>query len=318
LRLLDGEKNLNMTLLALRLSGYVNGVGKAHAETSSSMYPGYRVHAVSNGVYPGRWTHPSFQALFDSHIRDWRHEPSLLLRADQIDADEIWEAHHKARQDLIDKVLERTGVRLDPERPLIGFSRRMTAYKRPDLLFQNLERLRAIAKVHPFQIVLAGKAHPLDTPGKRLIEDLHRWLGELAGDIPSAFLPNYDMQLGLHMVSGSDIWLNTPLRPLEASGTSGMKAAFNGVPSLSVLDGWWMEGGIEGVTGWSIGSRAAPDANDGDSESLYDKLEHTVLPLYYRDRDGWIAVMKNTIAKNGSMFNSFRMMRRYASEAYIR
>jgi starch phosphorylase len=318
LRLLDGEDSLNMTLLALRLSGYVNGVGKAHAETSRSMYPGYRVHAVSNGVYPGRWTHAAFQALFDRHIRDWRHEPSLLLRADQIAGEEVWSAHLQAKQDLIGKVLERTGVRLDPAVPVIGFSRRMTAYKRPDLLFNDLERLRAIARRHPFQIVLAGKAHPLDTPGKGLIEDLHRWLGELAGDIPSAFLPNYDMQLGLHMVSGSDIWLNTPLRPLEASGTSGMKAALNGVPSLSVLDGWWIEGCIEGVTGWSIGSRATPDANGMDADSLYDKLEHTVLPLYYADREGWLAVMKNAIAKNGSTFNSFRMMRRYASEAYIR
>lgn len=318
LRALGGEDKLNMTLLALRLSGYVNGVGKAHAETSRHQYPGYRVHFISNGVYPGIWTHTSFQKLYDAHIRDWRHEPALLVRADQIPDEEIWAAHTQAKQQLINKVYELTGTRLDPELPIIGFSRRMTTYKRPDLLFSNLDHLRALAQQFPFQIVLSGKAHPRDSGGKLLIETLHKWLGNVTGAIPSAFLPNYDMELGLHMVSGSDIWLNTPLRPLEASGTSGMKAALNGVPHLSVLDGWWIEGCMEGVTGWSIGSRATPDANGSDSGSLYNKLEQTVLPLYYHDHEGWLRVMKGAISKNASFFNSFRMMRRYAAEAYIR
>jgi len=318
LQQLGGKGRFNMTLLALHLSGYVNGVGKAHAETSRTLYPGYRLHAITNGVYPGTWTHASFRKLFDQYIHDWRHEPELLVRADQIPAEEIWSAHQQAKTELINTVYERTRVRLDPELPIIGFSRRMTTYKRPDLLFSNLDRLRAIAKKQPFQIVLAGKAHPRDMAGKLLIEALHKWLGSLAADIPAAFLPNYDMTLGLHMVSGSDIWLNTPLRPMEASGTSGMKAALNGVPSLSVRDGWWTEGCIEGVTGWAIGDGATPDINGLDSGSLYDKLEHTVLPLYYQDRDAWIQVMKGAIAKNGSVFNSFRMMRRYAAEAYLR
>jgi starch phosphorylase len=317
LRQLGGKERFNMTLLALHLSGYVNGVGKAHAETSRTLFPGYRVHAVTNGVYPGTWTHGRFHKLFDRYICEWRHEPGLLVRADQIPDQEIWDAHQDAKRDLIDLVHERTGKQLDPELPIIGFSRRMTTYKRPDLLFADMERLRAIARTHPFQIVLAGKAHPRDTPGKLLIETLHKWLASLADDIPSAFLPNYDMATGLHMVSGSDIWLNTPLRPLEASGTSGMKAALNGVPSLSVLDGWWVEGCIEGVTGWAIGDGRGSEANGADSASLYRKLEATVLPLYSQDRDGWIRVMKGAITKNGSFFNSFRMMRRYAAEAYL-
>jgi starch phosphorylase len=193
----------------------------------------------------------------------------------------------------------------------------MTAYKRADLLFSDLERLKAIARRYPFQVVLAGKAHPRDDMGHQLIEALHRHIRELAGEVPMAFLPNYDMNLALAMVSGSDVWLNTPLRPLEASGTSGMKAAFNGVPQLSVLDGWWVEGWEEGLTGWAIGEDRL-QANGNDAAALYDKLEHVVLPLWHGNRAGWIAVMKGAISRNAAFFNSHRMMRRYATEAYLR
>jgi starch phosphorylase len=181
------------------------------------------------------------------------------------------------------------------------------------LLFTDLVRLKAIAKQWPFQLVLAGKAHPQDEDGKRLIKTLHSHMRELADDIHIVYLPNYDKALAASMVAGVDVWLNTPQRPMEASGTSGMKAAFNGVPNLSILDGWWVEGCIEGITGWAI--------NDGttqeEAESLYTKLEQVVLPLYYEDRAGWIAVMKGSIAKNASFFNSHRMMRRYVSDAYV-
>jgi starch phosphorylase len=193
----------------------------------------------------------------------------------------------------------------------------MTAYKRPELLFSDLERLKAIARQRPFQIVLAGKAHPADEGGKQLIQRLLSHSRALAGLVRVVYLPDYDMDIARLMVAGVDIWLNTPLRPFEASGTSGMKAAFNGVPSLSVLDGWWIEGCIEGVTGWAIGN--AVGADDGDARALYDKLEQVVLPLYYQDDPGgWIKVMKGAISKNASYFNSHRMMRRYATEAYIR
>ena len=193
----------------------------------------------------------------------------------------------------------------------------MTAYKRPDLLFSDLERLKAIARKYPLQVVMAGKAHPHDEGGKQLIASLHSFRKALADSVPMVFFPNYGMQRALDLVSGADVWLNTPLRPLEASGTSGMKAAFNGVPQLSVLDGWWLEGCIEGITGWSIGNASdSPNGNDGPS--LYEKLEQKVLPLYAENRRGWIAVMKGAIGKNASYFNSHRMMRRYATEAYIR
>jgi starch phosphorylase len=320
LKSLAGEDILNMTRLALSLSEYVNGVAKRHAEVSRRMYPGYRVHAVTNGAHPYTWTCESFRRLYDTYLPGWCHEPELLARADRIPDAQIWEAHRQAKGRLIEKVKASAGITFLPERPILGYARRMTAYKRPDLLFSDVERLKAIARQWPFQLVLAGKAHPRDEPGKGLIELLHAHMRLLAGTLPIAYLPNYDMDTALALVCGCDVWLNTPLPPLEASGTSGMKAAFNGVPQLSILDGWWVEGCIEGVTGWAIGDGAQGTA-ESDAASLYRKLEQVVLPLYYAsvsDPSGWIAVMKGAICKNASYFNSHRMMRRYATEAYMR
>lgn len=315
---LAGEEKFNMTRLALNLSGYVNGVAKSHAKLSSSMFPGYRVHSITNGIHSPTWTASSFQKLYDRCFPEWRHEPEILVRADQIPNDEIWHAHVEAKQKLIEKVRSLTNVQLDPDVPIIGFARRMTAYKRVTLLFHDLDRLREIAERHPLQIIMAGKAHPQDEPGKRMIEDIHRYMEQLGDGIKCVFLPNYNIELGLAMISGSDIWLNTPQRPMEASGTSGMKAAQNGVPNLSILDGWWVEGCIENVTGWAIGTQDLPDIDQEDAASLYDKLDELILPLFYSDRSGWIAIMKGAIAKNAYYFNSHRMMRRYAAEAYIR
>ncbi|MFA6972047.1 MAG: alpha-glucan family phosphorylase [Gallionella sp.] len=316
IRHLAGEDNLNMTRLALNLSEYVNGVARKHAEVSNAMFPGYRVHAITNGVHPFTWTAEAFRQLYDHYLPGWCHEPQLLIRADCcIPEAAIWQAHVQAKQHLIEKVQALTGVVLQPEIPIFGFARRMTAYKRPDFLFSDLERLQAIARNHPFQIVLAGKAHPRDENGKRLIEQLHAHARTLAGTITVVYLPDYDMALAQTLTAGADVWLNTPLPPLEASGTSGMKAAFNGVPNLSVLDGWWIEGCIEGVTGWAIGDAAG--IADGDAATLYNKLENLVLPLYYNRGDGgWVRLMKGAISKNASYFNSHRMMRRYATEAY--
>jgi starch phosphorylase len=317
LRALGGPDELDMTYLALNLSEYVNGVAKRHAEVSERLFPGYHIRAISNGVHPSTWTHPAIATLFDQHVPTWRHEPELLVRADCcVPADALWRAHVQAKQDLIRVIAERCRVGLDPDRPILGFARRMTQYKRPELLFTDLARLRRIARDLPFQVVLAGKAHPRDQEGKALIQALHRHSRALSGDVPVVYLPNYDMAMALRMTAGVDVWINTPQRPLEASGTSGMKAAFNGVPSLSVLDGWWIEGCIEGVTGWAIGD-ASPAPAVGDADSLYQKLGEVVLPLYHRARDRWIGLMQATIAKNASVFNSHRMMRRYTTDAYI-
>ena len=319
LKQLAGQDSLNMTRLALNLSEYVNGVAKRHAEVSRTMFPGYRVHAVTNGVHPFTWAGDSFRELFNTHFPGWCHEPELLLRADCCIPDQlILSAHRQCKQQLLEMVSMLTSVRLDPDKLTLGFARRMTAYKRPDLLFSDLARLKALARRWPLQIVLAGKAHPQDESGKQLIELLHRHMRELADDITIAYLPDYGLDIARTMVGGVDVWLNTPLRPFEASGTSGMKAAINGVPNLSVLDGWWVEGCIEGITGWAVGDSEKVDNGD-DAVSLYDKLENKVMPLFYaEDRAGWVAVMKGAIARNAAVFNSHRMMRRYATEAYIR
>ena len=313
-----GQDRLNMTRLALSLSDYVNGVAKRHAETSQRLFPGYRVRAITNGVHSLTWTNASFVRLYDSRMPGWCYEPELLMRADSLADDAVWAAHADAKNELIHAVKQRTGVALRADVPTLGFARRMTGYKRPDLLFSDLARLKAIAVRLPLQIVLGGKAHPRDEGGRQLIETLHAHMRELAGSVPVVYVQNYDMALARTIIAGVDVWLNTPLAPLEASGTSGMKAAFNGVPSLSVLDGWWIEGCIEGVTGWAVGE-GKPSGGSADAAALYRKLEEVVLPLHYRSpRREWIAVMKGAIAKNASFFNSHRMMRRYVTEAYTR
>jgi len=309
LRRLGGSECLNMTQLALSLSDFVNGVAKRHAEVSAKMYPGFEVRTITNGVHPYTWTAPSFRDLYDRYVAGWCHEPELLARADSIPDAGILDAHQRAKRALIERVRELTGKALQPDIAILGFARRMTAYKRPQLLFSDLERLRGIAREQPFQIVLAGKAHPRDEEGKRLIAALHENARALAGSIPVAYLPDYDMALAQLLVSGCDVWISTPLPPLEASGTSGMKAAFNGVPSLAVADGWWIEGCIENVTGWTVDGAAG----------LYEKLSRTVLPLFHSSTsDGWVQLMRGTITRNAAYFNSHRMMRRYATEAYLR
>ncbi|HKQ12670.1 MAG TPA: alpha-glucan family phosphorylase [Steroidobacteraceae bacterium] len=316
LKHLAGESDLNMTRLGLNLSEYVNGVAERHAEVSRGMFPGYQMHAITNGVHPFTWVCPSVRELYDRYVPGWCHEPELLVRVDRAIPDAtLWGAHVKAKQILIERIRAITGVTFDEQMPTLGFARRMTGYKRPDLLFADPQRLQAIARRQPLQIVLAGKAHPHDESGKRLIEQVHAHARSLNGALRIVYLPNYDFDLARLLVAGTDIWLNTPLPPLEASGTSGMKAAFNGVPHLSMLDGWWLEGCIEGQTGWAIESTRALD---GDARALYEKLEGIVLPLYRNDRSGWLRVMKGAISINASYFNSHRMMRRYATEAYLR
>jgi starch phosphorylase len=311
LKVFGGPDRLNMTRLALNLSGYVNGVAQRHAVTAREMFPGFDVRAVTNGVHVGTWAHPAFASLYQANFPQWMHEPEVLVRADNLLDGELWSAHEAAKRDLCDLVREQSGVVLDPNVPILGFARRMTGYKRPDLLFSDIGRLAGIAAKYPFQLVFAGKAHPADSAGKNSLQNIHRCMRELSGRISVAFLHNYDMACAQVLVAGADVWLNTPLPPLEASGTSGMKAAVNGVLNLSILDGWWIEGCIEGVTGWAIGDGA-------DATPLYERLEHVVLPLYYEDRTKWTWMMKQAVSKIACYFNSHRMMRRYAAEAYLR
>jgi starch phosphorylase len=316
LRMLGGPERLNLTVLGLNASGFVNGVARRHGEVSRGMFPGHAIHYITNGVHSRSWTSGPLRALFDRYLPGWSEDPAMLRHALRLPAEELWAAHLEAKAELLHAVRERTGVALAAEPLLVGFARRATAYKRADLVVSDLDRLRAMARATgPLQVLFAGKAHPRDAEGKRLIERIVTAGAALAPDVPVVYLPDYDLELAARLVSGSDLWLNTPEPPLEASGTSGMKAAHNGVPSLSVVDGWWGEGLVEGVTGWAIengdGSRAAA------AESLYRKLESVVLPLYHRNREGWIDVMRHAIALNASHFNTHRMVQQYAANAYV-
>ncbi|MCB9702204.1 MAG: alpha-glucan family phosphorylase [Myxococcales bacterium] len=309
---------LNMSILGLELSGYVFGVAQRHGEVSRGMFPGREIHAITNGIHSVTWTGPSMAALFDRHIPHWRRHNYALRLAQSIPLEEIQAAHAVAKRTLIDEANSH-GYELSEDLFTIGFARRSTSYKRPLLLLRDIRRLCDIAsRWGTLQVVYAGKSHPRDHEGKRLIESVLRLQQELHPHVRLAFIPGYNMNLGLKMVSGVDIWLNTPMAPLEASGTSGMKAAHNGVPSLSVRDGWWCEGYIEGYTGWAIDPthHAGEEANDADASQLYRLLDEEILPLYRRDPKGWAEVMRNAIAINGSYFNVERMVGEYLTRAY--
>lgn len=320
------EGVLNLTFLAMNLSHYINGVAKRHGEVSRGMFARYQIDSITNGVHAATWACKPLLHLFDRHIPGWRADNFSLRYALGIPAGEIRNAHAAAKTELLQHVGQLTGVELDGDVFTIGFARRATAYKRPDLLFHDLNRLRHIAeRTGPLQVIYAGKAHPHDETGKQLIRRVFDAANALGDCIRIVYLPDYGMQLGRIMTSGVDLWLNTPEPPLEASGTSGMKAAVNGVPSLSILDGWWIEGCIEGVTGWAIGedghsehqSDERPSNREQDAASLYDKLEHSILPLFLNDVSGYVNVMRHAIALNGSFFNTQRMMQQYVLRAYF-
>ncbi len=322
LRKFGGHDRLNMTLFALNLSNYINGVAKKHREVSREMFPGYEIHAITNGIHSYTWTCESFRKIYDKYLPGWANEPDLLVRVDGIPDEDVWQAHVEAKRVLIDYVNKTTSINMDYDALTLGFARRATAYKRADLLFSDLEKLKKVNRKGEIQVIFAGKAHPKDEPGKKMIEQIFRHIEKLKDEIKIMYLENYDLNLAAKLVSGVDVWLNTPLRPLEASGTSGMKAAHNGVINLSVLDGWWIEGWIEGVTGWAIGPH--PDEYVSTEESrirevddLYNKLEYTIIPMFYQRRDEWIRMMENSIGKIAYYFNSHRMMHRYVTEAYL-
>jgi starch phosphorylase len=322
LKRLGGQDRLNMTRLALNLSKYVNGVAKRHKDFSLKLFPGHHISAITNGVHSFTWTCDSFRELYNRYLSGWANEPELLVRVDGIPDEEIWQAHMEAKEKLIDFVKQKTNVNLDQDVLTLGFARRATEYKRPNLLFSNLEKLGQINNRGRIQAIFAGKAHPKDSLGKRLIEETYGYIEKLRNTIKIVYLEDYDMKMAAKLTSGVDVWLNTPLPPLEASGTSGMKAAHNGVINFSVLDGWWVEGCVEGVTGWAIGpSPMEPIEEDErrirELEDLHSKLEYLIIPTFYKRRDDWIHMMENSIGKVAYYFNSHRMMRRYVTEAYL-
>ena len=309
---------LNMTHLALSLSRYINGVAMRHVEISRNMFPNYPVNSITNGVHALTWTTAPFQRLYDSYIPEWRNDNLYLRYAISIPLDEIRQAHTEAKRELLSQVEQRTGIQLDPSVMTLGFARRATTYKRADLLLSDVTRLKKIAhQVGPMQIIYGGKAHPRDEGGKAVIRRIFEAAAVVRDDIPIVYIEDYDMALGRYLCAGVDLWVNTPQKPREASGTSGMKAALNGVPSLSVLDGWWIEGHLEGVTGWSIGDSWQAASNTAEeAASLYEKLEYLVLPTFYKRPGAFAEIMRSAIAINGSFFNTQRMVSQYVKNAY--
>lgn len=322
IRMLGGADRLHMTLLGFNLSRFVNGVARRHTEVARGMFPFHEIESVTNGVHAGTWTAEPFRALYDRHIPGWRRDPFALRGAVSIPLDEIAGAHAAAKAALVGRVRTLTGRSLDPDALTVGFARRAAAYKRTDLLLRDVDALRSIVRDSgPLQILYSGKAHPSDETGKAAIRRVADAARQLGPEVTVLYLPDYSMDLAGILVAGADVWLNTPQAPLEASGTSGMKAALNGVPSWSVLDGWWIEGHVEGVTGWSIGSR--PGAAGGhplqqdDLTDLYGKLRHVVAPLFHQRDTGWLNVMRQTIAINAAHFHTHRMVQQYAVRAYV-
>lgn len=312
------QGTLNMTLLALRFSRYINGVAMHHGEISHDMFPEYPIHAITNGVHAQTWTSEPFCELYDRHIPEWRYDDQYFRYIFGVPLEEIQQAHQRAKKILFGELKANTGVQLDDKVMTLGFARRATPYKRADFLFSSLERLQRIAEsIGPLQIVYGGKAHPRDEGGKALIRRVFEAAQALRNQpIRVVYVPNYDWRWGRLITGGVDLWLNTPQRPHEASGTSGMKAALNGVPSLSIPDGWWLEGHLEGATGWDIGQADGISDPVSEAASLYDKLESIIVPTFYRAPDAYAQVMRATIAINAAFFNSQRMLSQYLRNAY--
>lgn len=303
----SSNPTLNLTELALDYSDYINGVAKKHTEVSKTMFPNYHINSITNGVHAGTWVSTHFQKVFDARIPGWKSDPQLLSSATEISNEEIWNAHVECKKQIIDFANATTNAGMDYDYFTIGWARRFTSYKRPDFIFHDLKRLLEIAKNKgPVQIIYSGKAHPKDTAGKELISEIVRMSQQESADVKMVYLPNYDMYLSKFITSGVDVWLNTPAPPNEASGTSGMKCALNGIPQISVLDGWWWEGHKEGKTGWAFST----------PEELYDLLDKEIIPTYYNDRVKWQETMKQAIALNGSFFNTHRMLNEYIKYAY--
>jgi starch phosphorylase len=306
---------MNMTYIALKFSRYVNGVAMQHGIVSQHMFPDYKVHAITNGVHAATWLSEPFQQLLDAQIPAWRTDNQYLRSVYGITPADIAATHRQGKLRLIAEVAVRTGQHFDPNLLTLGFARRVATYKRASLLFTDPARLVAIAeKIGGLQILFAGKAHPADNAGKGLIREVFAAAAHLnSAALKIVYLENYDWDLGALLTQGVDVWVNTPRRPYEASGTSGMKAALNGVPSLSILDGWWIEGCAENTTGWAIEDA---DTEAAEAASLYTKLEKSIAPMY-ANPTAWAAMQRHCIAMNGTFFNTHRMLAQYEINSYF-
>lgn len=317
------DEGLNMTHLGLSFSAYVNGVAKKHGEVTRDLFPGYQIESITNGVHAMTWIAEPFRRLYDRFLPGWRSDPYYLRYALSIPQEEIWNTHQETKRALVSYVNERYHADFREDYFTIGFARRAAAYKRGNMLFADINRLLKIASHSKgLQIVYAGKAHPNDRDGKLLIQEIIKNMRRVQPTVKCVYLEDYDMDIARMLVSGVDVWMNTPTRPQEASGTSGMKAALNGVPHFSILDGWWIEGHIENTTGWSIGPHPehAPEGGDdkAEIEDMYTKLEYVIIPRYENEHDQWVRMMRSAIAINGSFFNTHRMVEQYVLNAYFK
>jgi starch phosphorylase len=351
----EPNTGFNMTAFALRMSGYCNGVSQRHGEVARRMWQTLwpdlpedqiPIGHVTNGAHVPTWTEPKMELLFNQYLgENWieNHDnPVIWEQIEEIPDEELWRTHYWLKIKLIDAIRYRArqrwtedrvspsivvagGAMLDPSILTIGFARRFATYKRADLIFHDMERLKRLLndRWRPVQIVFAGKAHPEDDPGKRILQRIFNAARDPETGGRIAFVEDYGEQLAQYLVHGVDIWLNNPIPPMEASGTSGMKAALNGVLQLSIMDGWWLEG-YNGKNGWAFGQGVSGENRDRtDAEAIYGILEEQILPIYYKISEGgvpyeWVRIMKETIKTNAPMFSARRMVREYAQRFYAK
>lgn len=305
------EDEINFTNLAMFFSSYINSVSLKHGGVSRKMFPGYKIDSITNGVNSSFWTSPSFKKVFDKYLNNWAEDNTLLSGAKDIPLEEIKDAHQEEKRKLIKLVQKNSGKIFKDDIFTITFARRFAPYKRPGLILEDIESLKKInKKVGKIQIIYAGKAHPDDVIGQTLISKVNRRIKSLRKEINIAFIPNYDIEKAKILVAGSDLWLNNPVTPNEASGTSGMKAAHNGVPQLSTLDGWWPEAEHKNKTGWDITERSFK--ND-----LHHILAEKIIPLYYKNEKEYCNICRNAITYNASKFNTQRVLKEYIRKAYL-
>ena len=303
----------HMTELGLYFSSTANGVSALHGDVAQDQFPWSNIDFITNGVHHSYWMGSPFKRVYDQYVPEWRANPECLLKIDDIADDVIWNAHQERKQYLLGYANSQVSKALDGDTLTIGFARRAATYKRAQLLFHDMDRLESLG-AEKIQVIFSGKAHPKDAEGKEIIRQIVSKSKAMFGKVKIIYLENYNMWLGRMITSGVDVWLNTPLRPNEASGTSGMKATLNGVPNLSVLDGWWAEGCKNGVNGWAVGDPEHPD-DEKDADHLYSVLENSVIPTFYNDRNKWISMMKEAI-KTGVDFTAHRMIMEYNQKFY--
>ncbi len=310
-----GPGTLNMSHLAAHYAHAMNGVSMTNAKVAEPLFDGRSIEGLTNGVHHRKWCLPAMAALFDRQLPGWREDPRMLAQASNLEDEALDTARRQAKEELCDYANARTRSALLPHRLTLGFARRMTPYKRGNLLFFDEQRLMEAAQaVGGLQVIFAGKSHPKDVEGQRILKRIFDQAQRSGGALRVALIPDYSMWLGRLLTGGVDLWLNNPIRPLEASGTSGMKASLQGVPNLSILDGWWVEGCQAGVNGFAFGGERPERDDAGDAEALYRCLIQEVAPVW-ADRQARLTMQKAAIA-TAADFTSERMVSDYLNRFY--